>query len=107
MPYTFKETGESYDQWLARNRKVEILAKEHLPENVADFRRMDMEDLDMLYNDPNTELWGFMNAWNEDQHSMYKHLKEDGVEFRVVQKRGYKVYFNVEEGIIFKVDSGD
>ncbi len=33
MPFNLKETGESYADWLARNRMQEASAKESLPEN--------------------------------------------------------------------------
>ena len=108
MPFTFKETGESYEMWLARNRGQEIKAKEHLPENVKRFKEYEMEErIQDLLEDPQTENWGYMNAWSSDEHSMYKHLSENGVRFTKVQRNGYWLYFNEKEKITFKVDSGD
>lgn len=34
MPFSFKSTGESYQQYLDRNRAIESKAKHYLPENV-------------------------------------------------------------------------
>lgn len=45
MPYSFKDTGESYEQFLARNRSLETKAKGHLPENKHIAKEIAMADL--------------------------------------------------------------
>lgn len=108
MPYNLKETGESYEQFLKRNRKAERKAKNCLPENKQVNRIWKMErELTELLNDKDCQYWGYMNSWDSDKVSMYKHLIEDGVKFSRVRQNGYWEYYNVKEKIVFKVDSGD
>ena len=108
MPFTFKDTGESYEQWLTRNRGEERQAKKCLPENKSIRRIWDMhEELTKLLEDKEVMNLGWMNSWSKDSESYYKHLISSGVKFKKVRQSSYWEYYNVEEKVVFKVDSGD
>ena len=107
MPYRLKDTGESYAQFLERNRNLERKAKDCLPENRKAKREWDMqEELTKLLEDKETVLMGWMNSFTPDNAALYKHLVESGVQFSRVRQNGYWEYYNVAEKVVFKVDSG-
>ncbi len=108
MPYHLKETGESYEQFLKRNRAAESNAKDGLPENEGLRRIWEMEaELETLMNDNETVNLGWMNGWGPDEESYYKHLIDSGVKFKRIRHGSYWECYNVKEKIVFKIDSGD
>lgn len=107
MPYKLKETGESYEQFLKRNRRAESRSKDCLPENVKMFEELKMyEELTELLKKDDVVNLGWMNSWSKDSESFYKHLVESGVKFERIRQNGYWEYYNVKEKVVFKVDSG-
>lgn len=108
MPYRLIDTGESYEQFLKRNRDVESKAKDGLPENAGLRRMWEMEaEIEALMNDSETVNLGWMNGWGPDEESYYKHLIDAGVKFQKIRHGSYWEYYNVKEKVVFKVDSGD
>ena len=107
MPYKLIETGESYEQFLKRNRQVEAKAKDGLPENSGLRRVWKMEkEIEELLNDKDLVNLGWMNGWGPDEESYYKHLIDSGVKFQKIRHGSYWECYNVQEKIVFKIDSG-
>lgn len=108
MPFNLKDTGESYADWLERNRNQEATAKRSLPENKQLRKAWDMEtELTELMEDPDVIDLGWMNGWGPDEESYYKHLIDSGVKFKRLRQGSYWECYNVREKIVFKIDSGD
>ena len=108
MPFNLKDTGESYAEWLARNRMEEESAKESLPENKRLREEWNMEvEIEQLLNDRDVVNLGWMNGWGPDEESYYKHLVDAGVKFKKIRHGSYWECYNVQEKVVFKIDSGD
>ena len=108
MTFSLKETGESYEDFLRRNRQLEIDAKDCLPENRQAKKEWDMhKELTELLEDKDVINLGWMNSFSSDSEAYYRNLIESGVKFKRIRQNGYWEYYNVEEKVVFKVDSGD
>lgn len=107
MPYRLKETGESYAQFLKRNRDDERKAKDGLPENKEIRRAWKMEEeFERLSTDPEAQAWGYMNGWGPDEEARLAEVIAKGYKFKSFREYStVTVHYNLELKVYYRVDS--
>jgi hypothetical protein len=103
-----KSTGESYDQFLRRLRKIEDKAGKCLPENKKFYKiwEKEMQETDLFNELENWESWGWRNSWTPEKEEEVKKLNEQGYKFSYYRtSRGYSIGLNRELSVYFRIDT--